>query len=408
MSPFFHYRAVDSNGQQNEGTIEATNKDTAILNLQNQQLIPLKITKKTSFWTLSLRTSKSKLNRIQHKHILDFTQTCTNLLKSSFPIDKAIITISHTSNPESPLQSMCQHIFTTLEKGHPLSLALKQTSPRFSSLYISLVRAGEQTGQLSYVFERLNQFLKEQHEFRKTIKAILLYPCMVLSISLVSIGIMLGFVVPRFVTIFEDLGQALPWSTQLMVNISNLFRHNILYLATGFLGFVGMIMVLRRSSKWINFWHTQVLRIPYAGTLQNKIITARFCSTLGMLIEGGLTIVPALSYAQDIISNRYMHQAVQEVKEQVQKGIPIHRTMQRFPQAFSPLLIHMLAVGEETGNLSGSLGHIANTFETDVRNTLKTITTMLSPLLILAMGLVIALIIAAMLLPLLNATDINI
>lgn len=407
MSPLFHYRAVDKQGTIREGVHEAASDKDLLDWLYQSQLTPLKIKRKTTLSSFKLPGTLNPVSKIQSKHVREFTQSCSNLLKSGFPIDKAISTISHTTSGSKTLSQMCHRIFTHLEEGQPLSWALKQTSPLFSSLYISLIKAGEQSGQLTFVFQRLDQFLKEQYEFRKTVRSILLYPCLVMIVSIVSIAIMLGFVVPRFAAIFEDLGQNLPAITQVMVHLSNLFRHSLPSLLIT-LALIGLGLISLRKRPGIqNFGYTLLIRLPYLGELHKKIMMARFASTLGMLLEGGLTIVPALNFAQGTVTNPLIRKAIAQATAQVTKGVPLHRTMQQYPHVFPSLLIHMLAVGAETGNLSGSLSHIAETYENDVRSQLKTITTMLSPLLILAMGLVIALIIAAMLLPLLSATDIQ-
>jgi type II secretory pathway component PulF len=407
MTHLFHYKAVNASGKVQEGSIESNSEEEVIAYLYEQNLIPVNIKKKSSKRLFQKKDPSQASIILNRPDILNFTNACANLLKSGFPIDKAITVVGQTSKSHKKIPRLCQKIFTLLEEGIPLSQALKQSSSQFSSLYLSLIKAGEQSGQLDFIFQRLSQFLEDQHEFRKTVQGILVYPLLVLGVSFASLGILLGFVVPRFITIFEDMGQTLPLLTQVMIRLSQFFRHNFILLGLILLFFILLGLILRQKPSVQIKLHKYLLKTPYFGSLNQRIMIARFASTLQILLDGGLTLLPALRYAQNTIDNRYIHVSLDVVITQVKKGVRIHNTMQKFPLAFPELLIHMLAVGEETGQLQNSLGHISQTFEREVRSSLKTITTILSPLLILCMGIVIALIIAAMLLPLLDATNID-
>ena len=414
MSPSFRYKAISAQGENVEGSLDAESQEEVVEKLFEQELTPLDISANRSHWFPRNKTANtdapSSINlKLTPRHILDFTRSCANLMKSGFAIDKAIYTVGKTasSSKKSIIQQLCQNLFQSLEEGLSLSQALAKSSSQFSALYISLVTAGEESGQLSFVFQKLSEFLQEQQEFRKTIQGIMLYPLIVITISLLSIIVMLGFVIPRFVGIFEDLGQSLPYLTQVMISLSNFFRaHVLLIMIVMGLGF--SILRIGMARKKIRAKIDYLLLItPLFGPLIQRIMIARFSSTLSMLLEGGLKIVPALKFAQMTVSNIYIANAIHQLREDVTRGTYLHISMQDNPTAFPPLLIHMLAVGEETGNIEGSLVHISETYEEEVRSALKTFTTVLSPLLILIMGLGVALIIASMLLPILQVTDID-
>ncbi|OED34141.1 hypothetical protein AB834_07160 [PVC group bacterium (ex Bugula neritina AB1)] len=404
MSAFFEYKAIDNEGNFHEGILEAPHKNAAIETLHENKWIPVEVKQKKEKTSFSFSASASKKISLNSKRLLSFTSSCANLLEAGFPIDQAILTLGQTSKKSSPLKNVCEAILQSLQEGQSLSQSLKSSSASFRPFYVGLIKSGEEIGNLPYIFKRLHIFLSEQAHLKKTIQGILIYPVILTLTCVSSIAIILGFVIPRFVTIFEDLGQDLPFITKVIVQLSDLFRHYFLALISSFFIAFVLFIILKNNRKVKPLLHHFSLKLPYIGPIQKKIANARFCSTLGILTEGGLSIIPALSCTQEIIFNLYMKNAIKNIKEGLQKGVAMHLTMKKYPLVFPDLMVQMLAIGDKTGSLTHSLKNISSIYENDTRSILKAITTLLSPILILSMGLIVGIIIMSVLLPLLNAT----
>jgi general secretion pathway protein F len=290
--------------------------------------------------------------------------------------------------------------------GSSLSEALAKHHPRpFSRLYINMVRAGEKGGVLEVSLRRLAEFLEARAAFNEAVMSALAYPLVITTVGAAAIVFLMTFVIPRFATIFNDLGQTIPLPTQILMSVSA---------AMTSYWWVGATLIMAGVLAWRIWtgtphgrasWDLFVLRLPIAGALALKVETARFARTLGTMLKSGVPVLGAMAVVGDMMSNQAVGGAVGRLAEGVKRGGTIASGMQEHT-AFPSLAVHMVRVGEETGRLEEMLLKVADTFETDVRSELKRVLGLLEPAIILCMGVLVAFIVVAMLLAIFSINDI--
>jgi general secretion pathway protein F len=289
--------------------------------------------------------------------------------------------------------------------GSSFSEALAKHHPRpFSRLYINMVRAGEKGGVLEVSLRRLAEFLEARAAFNEAVISALAYPLVITSVGAAAIVFLMTFVIPRFASIFQDLGQTIPLPTQILLSISA---------AVQTYWWVGAILALVGVLAWRVWtgnpegrlaWDRALLRLPLVGGLTMKVETARFARTLGTMLRSGVPVLGAMGVVGDMMSNQAVGAAVSRLADGVKRGGTIAAGMQQHG-TFPALAIHMVRVGEETGRLEEMLLKVADAFETDVRSELKRVLGLLEPAIILAMGVLVAFIVVAMLLAIFSINE---
>jgi general secretion pathway protein F len=289
--------------------------------------------------------------------------------------------------------------------GSSLSEALARHHPRpFSRLYINMVRAGEKGGVLEVSLRRLAEFLEARAAFNEAVVSALAYPLVITTVGAGAIIFLMTFVIPRFATIFNDLGQAIPLPTQILMTISATLQSYWWVGATIIMAGVLAWRMWTSTPQGRASWDQFILRLPIVGPLALRIETARFARTLGTMLKSGVPVLGAMAVVGDMMSNLAVGNAVSRLADGVKRGGTIASGMQEHT-AFPPLAIHMVRVGEETGRLEEMLLKVAETFETDVRAELKRVLGLLEPAIILVMGVIVAFIVVAMLLAIFSIND---
>jgi general secretion pathway protein F len=267
-----------------------------------------------------------------------------------------------------------------------------------------MVRAGEKGGVLEVSLRRLAEFLEARAAFRDAVVSALAYPLVITSVGAAAIVFLLTFVIPRFASIFADLGQTIPLPTQILLSVSLYARAYWWVAPPVVLGIVLMWRVWTSTAEGRLAWDRWVLRLPIVGPLATKIEAARFTRTLGTMLKSGVPVLGAMAVVGDMMSNTAVAGAVSRISQDVKRGGTIAASMQEHAR-FPPLAVHMVRVGEETGRLEDMLLKVAETFEEDVRTELKRVIGLLEPIIILAMGVLVAFIVVAMLLAIFSINE---
>ena len=400
--PVFVYRAADRRGQTIDGVMEAPDARAVVERLQKDAYYPIRVAPhaERTAWPAFGRSS-----RVGQRDLLAFTQQLATLFEAGLPLDRALAILEELA-PNPRVKAIVGDVLLSVRGGASLSEALAKHHPRpFSRLYINMVRAGEKGGVLEVTLRRLAEFLEARAAFAEAVFSALAYPAVITLVGIGAIVFLMTFVIPRFATIFADLGQAVPLPTQILLSVSAGFQH---YWWAGVLGILAAVLAWRvwtGTPEGRMQWDQTLLGLPLAGPLTMKVETARFARTLGTMLKSGVPVMGALAVVGDMMTNQAIGRAVDRLADGVKRGGTIAAGMQaeaRFPA----LALHMVRVGEETGRLEEMLLKVAETFEADVRTELKRVLGLLEPAIILAMGVLVAFIVVAMLLAIFSINEI--
>ena len=399
--PVFVYRAADRRGQTIDGVMEAPDARAVVERLQRDAYFPIRVAPhaERGGW-FSFGGS-----RVSQRDLLAFTQQLATLFEAGLPLDRGLSILEELA-PNPRVKAIVTDLLLSVRGGASLSEALGKHHPRpFSRLYINMVRAGERGGVLEVTLRRLAEFLEARSAFADAVRTAVAYPIFLVAVGIGAVVFLMTFVIPRFATIFADLGQAMPLPTQIL-----------LWVSAGVQGYwwAGVLLILGALLGWRVWtgtpqgrvrWDQTMLGLPLVGPLFMKIETARFARTLGTMLKSGVPVMGALAVVGDTITNLAIGQAVERVADGVKRGGTLAAGMQAEGQ-FPTLAIHMVRVGEETGRLEEMLLKVAETFEVDVDNELKRVLGLLQPVIILGMGVLVAFIVVAMMLAIFSINEI--
>ena len=408
--PVFAFEAIKDDGQKVKSEVTAESKDEAIRKIQDQGLRPTRIkaqkeeSKSRAVPGVEKAPPKKKsvlfMGAVSSKDIVTFTTQLSTLQDAGLPIVRSLKILEEQQKP-GRFKDQLEEVSSEVEQGSTLSEAMAKYPKSFDKLYISMVKAGEAGGVLDVILRRLAGFMEKSQKLRKQVKGALIYPAAVITVAILILVVIMLFVVPAFEKLFADIGQALPAPTQLLLNTSQAIQTYwyLIPLIPIFLMFI-MKMIARTEAgeRWID---TFKLRMPVFGNIIKKSSVARFCRTLGTLIASGVPILEALRIVKDAVGNVIISNAIEDVHGSIREGDTIADPL-RASGIFDELLVNMIDVGEETGELDKMLMKIADNYEADVDVAVEGMSSLLEPLLIVGMGLVVGVIVISLFLPLVS------
>jgi general secretion pathway protein F len=405
--PSFLYRAADRRGQTIDGVMEAADARAVVERLQRDAYFPIKITpqdERRSFWRIGLGLGSRRVSR---RDLLAFIHQLGTLVDAGLPLDRALVILEELA-PSARLRAITGDLLRSIRGGSSLADAMAKHHPRpFSRLAINMVRAGEKGGVLEATLKRLAELTEETQEFREAVVSAMAYPILLSGAGSAAVVFLLLFVIPRFVDIFQDLGQSLPLPTQILLVVSTGLQQYWWLVALVLLLAVLLARVTLSSETGRARWDRLLLQLPMVGELVTKTETARFARVLGTLLRSGVPVLTALGVVRELSGNTVLTRAVDRLSEGVRRGAGISGPLGE-SQAFPPMAVHMVRVGEETGRLEEMLLKLAQDLESDVRRLVKRLTGLLEPALILVMGLVIGFIVVALLMAIFSITEVAI
>jgi len=404
--PRFHYKAVAANGEILEGEMDAPSQTIAIDRLQSAGHLPISAEESSSPFKStgdSLFATFFPRKRVTFQDIGILTRELATLLHAGLPLDHALRTLEEISD-KAPIKSQVQDIHARVQGGAPLSDAMEAQGDVFSRLYLNTIRAGEASGALDIVLARLADYLDRSADLRSSVKSALIYPSILIVVAIISVLALLIFVVPQFVPLFEDVGQALPVLTQIVFGTAEFIRQYWWAL----IGIIAAVIwighkQLEDQNKRLR-WDAWSLRTPLFGKLITKLEVARFAGTLGTLLKNGVPLLTAVSIVREVLTNRMLANVMDKVSASLEEGRSLAEPLMKsgyFPQ----LAVRLIQVGEETGQLEAMLLKIADIYDLEARTTIKRLLTLLEPILILGLGAVIAVIIISILIAMLGLNE---
>jgi type II secretion system protein F len=398
------YKATTLSGQTVEGSIDGKDEVAVVQHLHHLGYIPIRIISSQERGN-GLRLPSFLSQRVGVKNLLIFTQELSTLVSAGLPLDRSLSILGMLTE-NGKLREVVRDVLKRIEEGNSLAEALGQHPRIFPKLYINMVKAGESGGFLESILSRLAQYLQSTKEIRDQIISVMIYPLILMIVSGASIIILVTFVIPRFTTIFSDMGQAIPLPTQIILTISQMMR-GYWWVGIGIVAFLyfGLKMYKKdeeRRWKWDRF----KLRWGIIGDLIKKIEVARFTRTLGTLLQSGVSILPALNLVKEISQNQAISKSIAHLHDRLKEGKGISKSLEE-TNVFPPLAVHMISVGEETGKLDEMLNKIAETYEDNVRTTVKRFVSLLEPFILLVMGGVVGFIVLSILLAISSITEMS-
>lgn len=389
------YTATDMKGERVTAVADIDSVPSLVGRLKKQGLTPLHIEtvrKKSGF---GLRKTK-----VTRKELGVFSRQLATILNSGILLTEAMNTIASDMDNHY-LQQVIKEITDDINAGSRFSDSLNKYPEIFPQLFISMVKSGEEIGNLAVTMANLAKYIEESEAMREKVKAAIRYPLIVLCFMFVVLSIMVLVIIPKFAALFAKAGAQLPLLTRMVMGVSDFFIHNTL---VG-LALIGVIwfMVWRLLKVFrIRFaWDFYQLRLPMFGVIIRKVILGRFCRTMSTLLAGGVSIVNSLTISEGVTTNLYLKQVFVDAKNSVISGILLSEALRQYDE-LPRVLIKMIAVGEKSGKLNDMLSRIADYYEDEVSITLNKLSTMIEPILIIFIGVVVLVVALALYLPIFN------
>jgi type IV pilus assembly protein PilC len=397
MPESYQYKVRDRSGNLVTGTLIADNERLVLERLREMGFVPIEVGKEKKGLNLEINIRPAK---IKLKEVAIFSRQFATMVNSGLPILRALSILSdQVSNKE--LARILTAVRNDVEQGASLSAAMAKFPKAFNDLYIAMVKSGETGGMLDDVLLRLSDVLEREVHLRQKIKSAMTYPVAVVALVVLIMSAMLLFVVPQFKSIYSQLGGTLPLPTRVLLMASDAMKK---YWYIVILGAFGARFFFRRYKKTPAGRATLdglKLRIPIFGTLFHKTALSRFSSTAGMLMKSGVPILQALDIVADTVNNRVMSKAVVDVQSSVRSGESIAKPLAKHP-VFPPMVVQMLAVGEETGQVDVMLEKVAKFYDQEVEASVDALTSLIEPLLIAVIGGCVGAAVIALYMPMFN------
>jgi len=408
----FRYSAADSLGKDQVGVLEADSARLARQMLRSQGLVPLSVEAVESD---AARRSPAGLRgrRLSQTELAVLTRQFASLLAAALPIADALTVLVEQSEQQS-MREMMASVRGEVRGGLSLSSALGRHPRQFPAMYRALIGAGEESGKLGSVLGSLADFIEERARLQQKITLAFVYPVILTAVALLVIVFLLTYVIPQVVQVFAQTRQALPLITQVMIALSSFLRsYGWLLLLGGAAAAWGVRRALRVEAVRLQ-WHRRVLRLPVIGPLTRSVNTARFASTLAILVGSGVPMLRALQAAGETVSNLALRSRVVDATQRVREGASLARALRAEDdergagarvRLFPPVLIHLIGSGEATGKLPEMLGRAADMHAREAERRAMLLTSLLEPFLILSMGFVVLLIVLAVLMPIIEINN---
>lgn len=393
------YRALDSKGKSLQGVLEADSERHARTVLRERHLKPLQVAASAADAEVpGARGWFRRGRKLDSRSLQLLTRQLASLVASGLPVDEAL-TLAAKQQRKPAISTLLLDVRSRVVEGRSLAQALAAHPRAFDNMFQSMVKAGESSGFLGAVLNRLADYCESSQHTRQKVQMALVYPLALLGVSMLVVALLMVFVVPRLVGIFSQAGRELPLLTRMLIAVSEFFSSGMALVATAVLLIVVLLcrQWLQQEDKRLR-WHSLLLRMPLFGALITESECARFSATLSILLGSGVPLLEALHIATRVLDNRVLRQAAGKVTVAVREGSSLGAALEK-GRVFPPLMVHMVASGEANGSLGEQLDHVARHQEKELELLLGTTVALLEPLTILFMGGLVTLIMLAILLP---------
>lgn len=399
--PAYHYTAINPTGRELKGVVEAETEKHARQLLRDKTLIPVHLRAAQEKKDI-LKDNKfslfSRQRGLNSKELALMTRQFATLLSAGLPVEEALAAVAEQSEKQR-IKGLILSIRGKVTQGHALASALREHPQSFSDLFCATVAAGEKSGHLDKVLLRLAEYTEQQWHMRQKLSTALIYPAMIVMVAVGIVGFLLEYVVPKMISVYSNLNQALPTMTVVLIAISNFVKNEGFYVII--LLAVGWFLwrrALKKSEALREKAHLVLLRLPLIGYAIKTANTSRFARTLSILSAAGVSVLEAMNISAQLMTNIPMRKSVEVAVQRVREGAAIHLALKQTTY-FSPMSIHMIASGEASGQLESMLERVASNQEDEIVRLIEVSLALFEPAVILIMGAVVLFIVLAVLLP---------
>jgi len=397
--PMYSYRGRNARGALIEGRVDANSMDTVAAQLMNTGITPIDITPQGSE---AADVSRSVMDYLRSQpptleDLILFSRQMYTLMRAGVPMVKSLVGLVQSTRNQQLVEAQ-RDILANIESGRALASSLARHPEIFSTLFISMIRVGEESGRLDEAFLRVSEYLEREKETRERVKAALRYPVFVLIAIAVAICIINIWVIPAFAKLFASAGAKLPWQTRFLIGTSNFFvTWWPVMLAAIALAIGGLRYYIRTEQGRYN-WDRIKLRIPIIGGIVHRATMSRFARSFSMALSSGVPIIQAMTVVSRSVDNEFVADHILNMRNGIERGESLTRTA-TVTTMFTPLVLQMLAVGEETGQVDEMLGEVADYYEREVDYDLKNLSSYIEPVLIIAIGVMVLILALGVFLP---------
>lgn len=397
--PAFEYTALNAKGKEETGILDADNARQVRQLLRDGSLTPLEVVQVEK----SESDDKQKIQRAGRVKAADLallTRQLATLVQAGAPLEEALSTTAKQTEKRN-IRHILSAVRTRVVEGYSLADGLKSYPSVFPNMYRATVAAGEQSGHLDAVLDRMADYTESRQETQQRIATAMFYPAILTVLSIAIVAGLLGFIVPKIIDVFDNMGQELPAMTQILIKVSDFVREYGLYITVALVLLYISFKQLTKIPKWKYKYHNFQLKVPVIKKMVRGLNTARFARTLSILASSGVPILDAMSISAQVVQNMPMRKAVEDAAVKVREGMAINRALDQ-SKYFPPMTVYLIASGESSGKLDSMLERAAVQQERETDAMLTSMLGLFEPMLILIMGGVVLLIVLSILLPILN------
>ncbi|HIA00547.1 MAG TPA: type II secretion system protein GspF [Myxococcales bacterium] len=414
--PIYAYKGLNARGKNVNGVIDCENPRVLRADLRKESVFLTEYaeqSKEGKAKDVILATGRKEkgsrditfsfLNRISLTMVSEMTRQLSTLLRAGIPVVDSLTAIVEQTEDERLSKVMAQ-VRRSVNEGMALNDALRDHPEVFPNLYCNMVRAGESSGTLELVFQRLADFIESQVKLRSQVTTALMYPLIMVSFAMLIVSLLMTFVVPKLVEVIVEQGGDLPTITKVLIWVSEIFQSYILLMIAAGIGAFYVFKRWIKTSAGELRWDHIKLKSPLFGDLLQRIVMARFSRTLGTLMGAGVPLLVALDIAKNVVDNAVYSQVIEDARIAIRDGDSIAAPLKRSGW-FPPMVTQMIAIGEKTGEVEAMLDNVAEAYENQVESKVRRLTTVLEPAMIVVLGIIVACIVFAVLLPMLNMNE---
>ena len=401
--PVFEYKGLNKAGKNIRGTVDVDTLRNARARLKKDGIFVVEIRDKTKAANAN-KKKKASRGGVNTEDLATMTRQLATLLKANIPL---VETLAATADQveNTTLKEALSDIRNMVNEGSSFNKGLAKYPKLFTHIYVTMCEAGEMSGTLDVILIRLAEFTEAQNELNAKVKSAMLYPIIMIGFVCVMLGVLFIFVIPKMQVIFESAELKLPWYTEVVIGASSLLVNYWLFLLGTIVGIVLIFRNWKNSPRGSDQWDAIVLKLPVVGKLARMIAVSRFTRTLSTLLVGGVPMLQAMDIVRNVVGNAVLAGAIDAARENIREGESIAGPMKKSEQ-FPPIVIHMISIGEKTGELEGMLTQVSDTYDFQVKTQVEGLTSLLEPVMIIMMGLVIGIIVFSIMIPMFEMANI--
>jgi len=405
--PTYLYTGEDKDGRAVKNTVTADDRYAVYDIARNQGHVVTSVKEASglfNFGSFDMEAINYKLGKVKQDELVMVTRNLGSMLQAGLTVTRALSVIERQTK-NAKLRGVMKQVIVKINEGGQFYEALKEFPEVFDDLYVAMIKAGEESGELAQTLETLSEQMQRASNLKKKIKGAMIYPGIVISVMALIGVLMMMFVVPTITDIFKDLGSDLPVMTQVLISISDFFATYPLLVLGSIVGFVMSFGYFLRSSIGKRGMSWLVTRLPAIGEMAKETNAARTARTLSSLLHSGVDVIQALEITEEVVQNYYYKEIIKKARARVEKGTALSETFVERSDLYPVLMGEMILVGEETGNISNMLSELAIFYETEVERKTKDLSTIIEPLLMVVIGAGVGFFVLALIAPIYSISD---